>query len=216
MKKSKFILISIISIYYLFSISCQGQLKKDKKPSAILSEEKIKELTTTLNDVYQKDQEYREPVSATIEKYGVKSKQVNDLFKKMNKADSSNLIIVKSIIKQYGWLGSKVVGSTANTALFIVIQHSPKEDMKYFLPIMRKAVQDSAASKQDLAKMEDRVAVDEGRNQIYGTQIGNDSKTGKYYVLPIENPKEVDKRRAAMGMIPIKSYLIEWGIEWKE
>ncbi|MBU2266481.1 MAG: hypothetical protein KKB15_00015 [Bacteroidetes bacterium] len=46
-----------------------------------------------------------------------------------------------------------------------------------------------------MAKLEDRVAVDQG-HKTYGTQVGMDEKTEKYYVFPIENPKEVDKRRA--------------------
>jgi hypothetical protein len=215
MKNLNLISISVISFFIVLGIACQGQSKTGKQGDITLSDKKKQELTKILNDVYQKDQECRQLVYSATEKYGIRSSQIKDLGKKMDKVDSLNLIVVKSIIKKYGWLSEKMVGSTGNTALFLVIQHAPEKDQEHFLPMMRKAVQDSAASKQDLAKLEDRVAVDQGRKQTYGTQVGMDEKTGKYYVFPIENPKEVDKRRAALGMIPIAAYLSQWQIEWK-
>nr|MBC7613933.1 hypothetical protein [Pseudopedobacter sp.] len=215
MKNINLISISIISFFIVLGIACQDQSKTGKKSDIALSEKKKQELTKILNDVYQKDQEYRQLYYSTTEKYGIRSAQMKELSSKMNKADALNLIVVKDIIKKYGWLSDKMVGATGNSALFLVIQHSSEKDQEHFLPMMRKAAQNGAASKQDLAKLEDRVAIDQGHKQTYGTQVGMDEKSGKYYVFPIENPKEVDKRRAALGMIPIAAYLSQWQIEWE-
>jgi hypothetical protein len=80
--------------------------------------------------------------------------------------------------------------------------------------MMRAAVQDKKASSKDLALLEDRTALNQGKKQIYGSQLGRDDKTKKYYLLPLEDPGNVDKRRAKMGLIPIAEYLRQWGITW--
>jgi hypothetical protein len=35
-----------------------------------------------------------------------------------------------------------------------------------------------------------------------------------FYVLPLEDPENVDKRRAEVGLQPIADYVIEWQIKW--
>lgn len=132
----------------------------------------------------------------------------------MSFTDSLNILVVKDIISKYGWISSKIVGEKANSALFLAIQHSSDADREYFLPLMRLAVKNNAASTKDLALLEDRVAINDGRKQIYGTQIGFDDKTNKYYVLPIDNPKKVDERRANVGLPSMASYLSQWNLKW--
>lgn len=46
------------------------------------------------------------------------------------------------------------------------------------------------------------MALGEGRKQTYGSQIGFDESTNKYYVLPLEDPDRVDQRRASVGLRP--------------
>lgn len=66
-----------------------------------------------------------------------------------------------------------------------------------------------------MAKLEDRVAIHQGKKQLYGTQIGMDERTGKYYLLPLEDPDNVDNRREKMGLGPIAAYLSQWQVEWQ-
>ncbi len=79
---------------------------------------------------------------------------------------------------------------------------------------MREAVQQKKANASSLALLEDRVALGEGRKQVYGSQIGFDEPTGKMYVLPLEDPDHVDKRRATMGLGPLADYVKRWNITW--
>ena len=65
---------------------------------------------------------------------------------------------------------------------------------------MRAAVKDKNASASDLALMEDRLALAQGKKQLYGSQLGRNEITKTYYVLPIENPDQVDVRRQKMGL----------------
>lgn len=62
--------------------------------------------------------------------------------------------------------------------------------------------------------MEDWVALRQGKNQIYGSQIGKDPETGAYYVSPLTDPVNVDKRRAEVGLGPLQAYLDNWNLSW--
>ena len=80
---------------------------------------------------------------------------------------------------------------------------------------MTDAVKNGRANPSDLALLEDRVAIGQGRKQIYGSQIGRDpDNTQLYYILPLEDPDNVDKRRAKVGLQPIAEYISQWQIKW--
>ena len=207
----------VIKLFYLFAVfltsfGCQHLSKPNNSTFKSLSNAEKIELKNVLINIYDQDQGYRAQAMLAFNQFGLRSEQVRKLAEKLNNIDSIHLIVVKSIIKKHGWLGSKVVGEKANSALYLVIQHSQKDDRAFFLPIMRKATQNNSAKKQDLAHLEDRVANDQGRKQLYGTQIGFDEKTKKYFLFPLENPDSVDVRRSKMGLIPIRAYLSQWQI----
>jgi hypothetical protein len=102
--------------------------------------------------------------------------------------------------------------------LYRIIQHSDIKTQEHYLPLMREAVKNKKATSSDLASLEDRVALRQGGKQIYGTQIGYDSKTLKYYVSPLEDPDNVDKRRAEAGLKPLSEvlefYFDTWKLKW--
>lgn len=160
------------------------------------------------------DQKYRNEMDQVQEKYGGNSKEMKDLFKNMGIADSLNLIIVEKIIDKYGWLGADEIGNQANTALFMVIQHNNLKTQEKYLPVIREAVRNGKAKASDLALLEDRVALQEGRSQIYGSQLSWDLKTNTYIILPIVDPDNLDKRRAAVGLIAYADYLKGLNIMW--
>ena len=196
----------------LTNLGCRQVPQTHKKPIAVLTDAKRRELKGILIKIYDDDQEYRSQAMLAIKQYGLRSERVRDLAKKINNVDSINIPVVKSIIKKYGWLGSKDIGEKANSALYLVMQHAAKEDRAFFLPIMRNAAKSNSASKKDLASLEDRVALDQGGQQVYGTQLGLNEKTRKYYLFPLKDPENVDLRRSKMGLIPIREYLRQWQI----
>lgn len=154
------------------------------------------------------DQLYRNQIQDVQKKYGGDSKELKLLFKNMHKTDSLNLIEVEAIIKQYGWLGYNTIGSQANTTLFMVIQHSDLKTQEKYLPLVREAVKKGKAKAQNLALLEDRVALSQGKKQIYGSQISWNMKTNSAFVAPLDDPENVDRRRAEVGFQPFKNYLV--------
>lgn len=80
---------------------------------------------------------------------------------------------------------------------------------------MRAAVKEGKARASSLALLEDRVALGEGRPQIYGSQVIRDhTHGGRYYVRPLVDPDKVDERRAAVGLGLLKDYVKKWDIVW--
>jgi hypothetical protein len=62
--------------------------------------------------------------------------------------------------------------------------------------------------------LEDRVAVRQAKRQTYGSQIYWNEKTSSYYVAPLNDPQNVDHRRALVGLEPIAEYAKGFDITW--
>jgi hypothetical protein len=170
------------------------------------------QLQLQLEEIHEKDQQYRRTIPKD---YKQNSKEMRELIKKIEVQDAANLSVVKHILDTYGWIGRDRIGSKANGALFLVIQHADLKTQEKYLPMLRKAVKEGKAHPGDLALLEDRVAVRQGKKQMYGSQIDQDTLTGKFYIFPLQDPDKVDERRARMGLEPLSEYVKQVGIVWK-
>lgn len=189
-------------------VLAQVKANKDK------AEEHLnKPIVAILDTVYVEDQKYRKQVMDMQEKFGQDSEEVKDLWDIIIQKDSINLKKVTAIIDKYGWLGPDEIGTSGNNTLFLVIQHADIATQKKYLPLMREAVKQKKARANALALLEDRVALREGRKQIYGSQVGME-KDGSYFVSALEDPDNVDKRRAEVGLQPLADYVRQWNIKW--
>jgi hypothetical protein len=173
-----------------------------------------KPLQAELLKILDEDQKYRIQMNETQKKFGSESKEMDELWKITNQKDSINLLKVKKILDEKGWVGKDKVGTQANSALFLVIQHSDLETQKKYLPMMKEAVTKGNASPGSLALLIDRIEIREGRRQIYGSQIGTNPNNKTPYVLPLIDPDNVDKRRAEVGLDPISEYVKNWNLVW--
>lgn len=173
-----------------------------------------KPLVAVLDTIYQEDQGLRRQISEVEEKYGRDSDEMKAHWKKIAEKDSINLIKIQKILDKRGWLGPDVIGNQGNTTLFLVIQHSDQAVQEKYLPMMREAVAKGNARPSSLALLEDRVALGQGKRQIYGSQIGRNPETGEFYVSPLQDPDNVDKRRAEVGLGTLQDYISHWNITW--
>ncbi len=171
-------------------------------------------LVAMLDTIHTEDQTYRKQLDEIEAKFGRDSKEIKAHWELINEKDSINLIKVKKILDERGWLGPKIVGYQGNGTLFLVIQHADIETQLKYLPMMREAVKVGDANAGNLALLEDRVSLRQGKRQIYGSQIGRDPETGAYYVQPLIDPENVDERRAEVGLGPISEYVNYWGMTW--
>lgn len=171
-------------------------------------------VTKQLLYIDELDQRYRNQIEETIARFGSDSKESKALFRNMKTTDSLNLIQVEAIINKYGWLGADKIGSQANTTLFMVIQHAELPAQVKYLPLMREAVKKGNAKASSLALLEDRVALKQGKKQIYGSQISWNMQTNESFVAPLEDPDNVDRRRTEVGLPTLQSYLAEMDMKW--
>jgi hypothetical protein len=130
-------------------------------------------------------------------------------FKQFAKENHKNQEMVISIIENCGMPSSKEVSEKNMFTIWLILQHSGKKYRKKYFPQIEKAVNNGDLQKEQYALMKDRILMDEGKPQIYGTQI----KNGKLYKL--ESPETVNERRKEMGMEPIETYLKQYNIEFK-
>lgn len=122
-------------------------------------------------------------------------------------SQSRNLKLIDSIYAQYGWLAYSQVGHIGAMAQFLVIQHSDIHTQKKWLPRVTNAVNEGLLQPENLALLTDRILVQSGKKQLYGTQLRVDAKKKKYVPFDIRYPSLVDKRRAKLSMVSLDQYL---------
>ncbi|NRT14671.1 hypothetical protein HNP99_001015 [Flavobacterium sp. 28A] len=150
----------------------------------------------------------------TQQKYGDNSDEFKEYGIKLNEVDSLNFIEFEKIINKYGWPGPEVIGEDGVNTLFMLVQHNNNLDIqKKYLPLIKKAVDDGKQFPNDLVYLEDRIAMYSNEMQTYGTQLKMDENK-EYYVWPIKNPKDVNKRRLKIGLDTLEEYLKRFGVVW--
>jgi len=176
--------------------------------SASVAQDATARLRAELERIHDLDQNDRHHASGFI------GAQKDSVLAHMVLYDSLNLVRVTAILDSAGWLGVDVLGHKANQALFLVLQHADAQPklQEAYLPMMREAVEQDHARASELAMFEDRVAVNNGRLQIYGSQIG--WRDGKGFVKPLVDEEHVNERRAAVGLEPLERYTERFGFTW--
>jgi hypothetical protein len=126
--------------------------------------------------------------------------------RKMMEIDRKNTTRMKEILDQHGWPGKSLVGVDGAHAAWLLVQHADRdrEFQKRCLKLLEKAVKADEAAGIDLAYLTDRVRVAENKKQVYGTQF--EVKDGKLAPYPIEDEKNVDRRREEVGLPNLAEY----------
>jgi hypothetical protein len=126
---------------------------------------------------------------------------------KLLKVDALNLQRIKAIVQRWGFPLNTLVGDDGVAAAFILVQHA--SDHHFQAQVLRQLaprVKTGLIGADQFALLTDRVLVDQGKLQLYGTQLKG-VEGGQLTLAPIEAPREVDQRRAALGMPPLEDYL---------
>jgi len=173
-----------------------------------------KGLIAELEEISIRDQTLRLLLDDAEKEFGKNSDEISFLWRMIMAQDSINQIQVKKIIDTHGWLGKSEVGAKGNRTIWGVIQHAPLETQEKYLPLLEKSVNKGESDPSDLALLKDRVALRQGKRQIYGSQIYMDSETKEMYVAPLIDPENVDKRRAEVGLGKLADYVRSWNIVW--
>lgn len=125
--------------------------------------------------------------------------------------DASRAARLAEIVDEYGWPGFRLVGVDGATAAWVIAQHADFDVafQRRALDLMCAAVRAGDADPVEVAYLEDRVAVNSGRPQFYGTQVGG-CEGGRAVPHPIAEEAEVDRRRVELGLEPLAEYLAQF------
>lgn len=123
----------------------------------------------------------------------------------MRDVDQENTLKLKRIIEAHGWPDASKVGKEGALAAWLTAQHADLDSafQRRCLELMERSPK-GAVPRSHIAYLTDRVAVNEGRPQRYGTQFT--LVDGKMVPQPIENLDELDERRADMGLQSMAEY----------
>ena len=128
--------------------------------------------------------------------------------RKLGRVDIQNARRMKFIVKKYGWpIISEFGEHTAHDA-WLLVQHmdADVQFQENILSRMTELLPKGECIKADYALLYDRVQVNTGKAQLYGSQgqcVGHDHL---WRPKPISNPETVDQRRAEMGLEPMAEY----------
>jgi hypothetical protein len=123
--------------------------------------------------------------------------------------DGMNRVRLKEIIMEFGFPTRQLVGRDAMQGVFFLIQHSDgdREWQKEQLPNIEKAVKQGDMDGQAYGYLYDRIKINGGEKQLYGTQFKNVDVINKRVELAdTEDIGNLDRRRMEVGMMPIKMY----------
>ncbi len=125
--------------------------------------------------------------------------------------DVANTDRLREIVSEHGWPGRSLVGDEGAHHAWLIAQHADRQldFQREALELLADAVRRGDAAQRDLAYLTDRVRMNEGREQVYGTQIA-DVEDGNGVPWPVEDPTNLDARRAALGLPPFEEYCRDW------
>lgn len=157
-------------------------------------------LRKQLLDMVAPDQQARDAVNAA----GWSRESVEA----MSRVDAANLPRIKRIVEAHAGLPlPSEVGQDGVDAAWLLVQHADAD------PAFQAQVLDQVQSRvghgglrgQDFILLTDRVLTNQGKPQRYGSQLI--PRDGKWVPKPLEDPAQVDARRAAVGQMPLADYL---------
>jgi hypothetical protein len=129
--------------------------------------------------------------------------------------DKENQQLVVSAIEKCGFPSVEKHGYKSVEAVFLIIQHAGKSLREKYFPQIKKSAHQGDLQWSTVALMEDRMLMDRGEKQKYGSQVEKKNGSDKWSLYPIEDPQNVNKRRAQVGLGPIEEYLKHFGINYK-
>ena len=139
------------------------------------------------------------------------SKEVSDsLYAVQEEIFRNNTDTIRQLFNDYGYLGFNKLGMEGSNNFWLLVQHADHDPtfQEAVLDGMDMEVRVGNADGKNYAYLTDRVLVNSGQKQLYGTQV---SYKEDFWAIPrpLQDSANVDKRRSDVGLPPIRDYLNE-------
>jgi hypothetical protein len=184
--------------------------KIEKKQADELVKLKYPKIIKLLDSMAVSDQVFRNKYSQLRnEGFERSSPEIQQALKNGQKSDSLNMIILKVLFKDYGFLGFGEVGKKGSGNFGLMMQHCDRDPkfQEEVLSEMKKHIERKNADPSNYAYLIDRVNVNTGKPQVYGTQMKLNQEGSSYEPKPVVDPENLNKRRAEVGLGTIEEYI---------
>ena len=137
---------------------------------------------------------------------GTSEEQIKCLGEISKAIDEPNTKRISQIYDQIGFPNTAKVGKDGLQAFMILLQHAPTDELRVrSLKPISKAFKNRELPAMEYANFVDRQRLHQGKKQLYGA--GFEIKDGKLVLSPTEDLKNLEKRRARIGLPPMAEYI---------
>lgn len=113
---------------------------------------------------------------------------------------------IKDLFKEYGYIDKTRFGGMGAVTAWLLVLHAHADHVPFketYLKAMEEADDPSMRSKRAL--LVDRILVNKGKPQIYGSQLQDSDNGGKEFAS-IEDITNIDDMRSSMNLAPLDEY----------
>ncbi len=131
---------------------------------------------------------------------------------RMHGIDRENSRRLKDLLADIGWIDAARFGAAANESAFLIVQHCGNLAMlrSVVAALQAEFAAGHAAAGPRYALMHDRLMLERGGQQRYGSQL-HPRADGSLHFPRLEDPAGVDERRAAVGLESLDDYAERMG-----
>lgn len=124
---------------------------------------------------------------------------------RMEAVHLKNAARLRALISAHGWPGEDAVGSDGAEAAWLIAQHAVGEPefQRHVLTLLQANADQGRSPRWHAAYLEDRIALQEGRPQRFGSQWVDDPRDGRVRPWKLADPERVNEWRAAVGLGPL-------------
>jgi hypothetical protein len=173
-------------------------------PAANLGQDlEILRIQMRIDEMWREDQAFRAGLAELMKK-GHSREQVlaqPDFSDRWKKLTQSNTEEIKQLLTKWGWPAISRFGSRTDAQTYDLIEHASPDPAldELSLLLLAKALEKHDTHPSNFASLWDLVRTRKHLPQRYGTQ-GECKAKGLWEAFPLEDPREVNRRRHAMGM----------------
>lgn len=189
-------------IISLIIVSC-----KDKSAEKEVIEEKVvfnQDLADELKKMAEVDQ-----IAAYIPQGEYKKLSVDQWDSFKDSVFTTHQKRLKRVFDQYGFTGFDLVGEEGSQNFWLMVQHSDHNPdfQKEVLEKMKIEVAKGNAKPSNYGLLVDRVKLNTGHAQVYGTQVDYNMEICQAFPKNLADSINVNKRRKEIGLKSIEEYL---------
>lgn len=184
----------------LMLVSAQPALAQDTLGIALKKE---------ISEMYTADQRCREMLRSFKNTVVSNTDSLYKLEKQVRTVDSLHYFKLRKFVDLHGFPGYDLVGKDFSDSFWNLVQH--QDDYPAFQEeVLRKMwleVSRNNATGIYYAYLLDRVKVNAGALQVYGTQMRLSADSTSFEPQPAIDPQNLDRRRAEVGLPPMREYI---------